>query len=63
MYTDATSSRRNNRNISVRNYSTDEYTLLYATNTKRKSDLEKTSILSQYLGTLLRYMLIIILLV
>ena len=63
MYTDATSSRRNNRNISVRNYSTDEYTLLYATNTKCKSDLEKTGILSQYLGTLLRYMLIIILLV
>jgi hypothetical protein len=63
MYTDATSSRRNNRNISVRNYSTDEYTLLYDTNTKYKSNLKKTGILSQYLGTLLRYMLIIILLV
>ncbi len=52
MYTDATSSRRNNRNISVRNYSTDEYTLLYDTNTKYKSNLKKTGILSQYLGTL-----------
>ena len=41
MYTDATSSRRNNRNISVRNYSTDEYTLLYDTNTKYKSNLKK----------------------
>ena len=52
MYTDATTSRCNNRNISVRNYSTDEHTLLCATNTKSKSDLEKTGILSQYLGTL-----------
>lgn len=52
MYTDATSSRRNNRNIFVRNYSKDEHTLLYATNKKCKSDLEKTGILSQYLGTL-----------
>ena len=34
MYTDATTSRCNNRNISVRNYSTDEHTLLCATNTK-----------------------------
>lgn len=53
MSTDATTSRCNNRNISVRNYSTDDYTLLCATNTKSKSDLEKTGILSKYLGTLL----------
>ena len=36
MYTDATTSRCNSRNISVRNYSTDDYTLLCATNTKSK---------------------------
>ena len=53
MNTDATTSRCNNRNISVRNYSTDDYTLLCATNTKSKSDLEKTGILPQYLGTLI----------
>lgn len=52
MNNDATTSRCNDRNISVRNYSTDEHTLLCATNTKSKSDLEKTGILLQYLGTL-----------
>ena len=50
MYTDATTSRCNNRNISVRNYSTDEHTLLCATNTKSKSDLEK----NRYIITIFR---------
>lgn len=53
MNTDATTCRCNNKNISVRNYSTDNYTLLCATNGKSKADLEETGILSQYIGALI----------
>lgn len=51
--TDATSARCNSRNVSVRNYSTDNHTLLYAIKGKSKADLEKTGILPQYQGTLI----------
>ena len=52
MYTDATTARSENRNISIRNYSTDKYTLLVATKGKSKKYLEETDILNKYTGNL-----------
>ena len=52
MYTDATTTRSENRNISIRNYSTDKYTLLVATKGKGKKYLEETNILNKYTGNL-----------
>ena len=52
MYTDATTARSENRNISIRNYSTDKYTLLVATKGKGKKYLEETNILNKYTGNL-----------
>lgn len=52
MHTDATPVRCDNRNISVRNYSTKEYTLLKATKGKSKKDIEQTNILPKYCGSL-----------
>ncbi len=53
MHTDATPVRCDNKNISVRNYSTKEYTLLKATKRKSKKDIEKTNILPRYCGNLI----------
>lgn len=52
MYTDATTARCNNRNICVRNYSTEKYTLLKATKGKSKKDILETNILPEYTGDL-----------
>lgn len=52
IHTDATVSRCNNKNQSVRNYSTKELTLLVGTRGKSKKHLEETNILPQYKGTL-----------
>lgn len=52
MYTDATTARCNKRNISVRNYSTKDYTLLIPTIGKGKKYIEETNILNQYTGDL-----------
>lgn len=52
MHTDATPVRCDNRNISVRNYSTKQYTLLKATKGKSKKDIEQTNILPRYCGDL-----------
>ena len=52
MYTDATTARCNNRNISVRNYSTQKYTLLKATQGKSKKYMLETNILPKYTGDL-----------
>lgn len=52
MYTDATVARCNNRNISVRNYSTKEYTLLIPTLGKGKKYIEESNILNIYTGNL-----------
>lgn len=52
MYTDATMARSENRNISIRNYSTEKYTLLVATKGKGKRYLEETNILNRYTGNL-----------
>lgn len=51
-YTDATSVRCNNKNVSVRNYSTKKHTLLKATLTKSKKDIDATNILPRYTGNL-----------
>ena len=53
MYTDGTSARCDNRNVMVRNYSTDDLTLLVATKGKGKKYLESTGILNNYLGNLI----------
>lgn len=53
MRTDATPVRCDNKNISVRNYSTKEYTLLKATKRKSKKDIEETNILPKYCGNLI----------
>ncbi len=52
MYTDATTSRCENRNMCVRNYSTDKYTLLKATKGKGKKYIKETNILPIYTGNL-----------
>lgn len=52
MYTDATSARCNNRNICVRNYSTNDYTLLIPTIGKGKKYIEESNILNRYTGNL-----------
>ena len=52
MYTDATTSRCDSKNICVRNYSTDKYTLLKATQGKGKKYISETNILPQYTGNL-----------
>lgn len=52
IHTDATVSRCNNVNQSVRNYSTDEITLLVGTRGKSKKYLQGTNLLPQYNGTL-----------
>lgn len=52
MNTDATTARSNNKNISVRNYSTDKYTLLLATKGKAKKHIDESGILSKYVGNL-----------
>jgi len=48
--TDATTARCDNKNMCVRNYSADNYTLLKATTGKSKECLEKTEILNKYQG-------------
>ena len=52
MYTDGTSSRCNNKNICIRNYSTENYTYLAATMSKSKKCIEETGILPKYTGNL-----------
>ncbi len=52
MYTDATNARCNNKNVFVRNYSTETYTLLKATKTKSMKDINETGILPKYTGNL-----------
>lgn len=52
VYTDATTSRCNNRNICVRNYSTNKYTLLIQTKGKGKKYIEESNILNRYTGDL-----------
>ena len=53
MYTDATTARCDNKNVSVRNYSTENYTWLNATDTKSMKDINKTGILPKYTGALM----------
>ena len=52
LYTDATSVRCENKNISVRNYSTEKYTYLVPTYGKGKEHIEDTNILNRYTGNL-----------
>lgn len=52
MYTDATSGRCENRNICIRNYSTEKYTYLAPTYGKGKKYIEETNILNRYTGNL-----------
>lgn len=52
LYTDATTARCNKKNISVRNYSTKDYTLLIPTWKKNKNCIEETNILNRYTGNL-----------
>lgn len=52
MYTDATSTRCDGKNVNVRNYSTEEYTLLKANKGKGKKYIEKTNILNKFMGTI-----------
>ena len=52
LYTDATSVRCENKNISVRNYSTEKYTYLVPTYGKGKKHIEDTNILNRYNGNL-----------
>lgn len=52
MYTDATTARCNNTNICVRNYSTNNYTLLIPTLGKGKKYIEESNILNRYTGNL-----------
>ena len=53
MHTDATVSRCNNKNQSVRNYSTNEITLLVGTEGKSIKHIEETNILPIYTGALI----------
>ena len=53
LYTDATTARCDNKNVSVRNYSTKTTTLLVATKGKGKKYLESTGILNKYSGDLI----------
>lgn len=53
IHTDATVSRCNNKNQSVRDYSTNEVTLLIGTQGKSKKHIEETGILPKYKGTLI----------
>lgn len=53
IYTDATTARADNKNVSARNYSTISYTLLKATKGKSKKDLESTNILPRFCGDLI----------
>ena len=53
MHTDATTARCENKNMCVRNYSTDKYTLLKATYGKSKKYMDETGILPKYTGSLL----------
>ena len=52
MHTDATTARCDNRNMCVRNYSTDKYTLLKVTDGKSKKYMDETGILPKYIGAL-----------
>jgi transposase len=52
IHTDATVSRCNNINQSVRNYSTNEITLLVGTRGKSKKHIQETNLLPQYNGIL-----------
>ena len=52
IHTDGTTTRCNNKNMCVRNYSTDKYTLLKATNGKSKKYIDETGILPKYVGAL-----------
>ena len=52
IHTDATTTRCDNKNMCVRNYSTDKYTLLKATNGKSKKYIDESGILSKYVGAL-----------
>lgn len=53
LYTDATTARCDNKNISVRNYSTKTDTLLIATTGKSKKDIQSSNILPIYTGNLI----------
>ena len=50
MYTDGTSGRCNNKNICIRNYSTERNTYLVPTISKSKKCIEETGILTRYTG-------------
>ena len=50
--TDATTARCENKNVCVRNYSADKFTLLKATTGKSKKCIEETGILNNYHGDL-----------
>ena len=52
MYTDGTSGRCNNKNICIRNYSTEKNTYLVPTKSKSKKCIEETGILTKYTGNL-----------
>lgn len=52
MYTDGTSGRCNNKNICIRNYSTEKNTYLAPTKSKSKKCIEETGILPKYTGNL-----------
>ena len=52
MYTDGTSGRCNNKNICIRNYSTERNTYLAPTKGKSKKCIEETGILPKYTGNL-----------
>ena len=52
IHTDATTTRCDNKNMCVRNYSTDKYTLLKATNGKSKKYIDESGILPKYVGAL-----------
>lgn len=52
MHTDATGARAENRNCFVRNYSTNNCTLLIASKGKSRKYIEETGILNNYTGTI-----------
>lgn len=52
VHTDATGTNCNGKNIYVRNYSNDNYTLYRVNESKSKATLNKDSLLSKYMGTL-----------
>ena len=53
MHTDGTSARCDNKNVMVRNYSTNDLTVLVATKGKGRKYLENTGILNNFCGTLI----------